>query len=404
MSRDARNAAIRKAKRQSNKDARKQAIRKAKRKGNGANNIFVQFFNFVLSIAVLGIIVGGLVLYLGLNRFNADGPMDTVTVFEVRKGASLPVIAKDLVDGGLVSDEYTFRIGVRALDKQSNLRAGEYTIAANASMKDILFELTQGRAVQHGVTIPEGFTSFQVVQRINEAASLTGELVQIPVEGSILPGTYNFERGTDRQKVLDQMADAQAEVLADIWANRDPDLPLTSPEELVILASIVEKETGLGSERDRVAAIFINRINKGMRLQSDPTIIYGITLGKEKLGRGLRQSEIKRETPYNTYVIPRLPIGPIDNPGIEALRATAHPAKTDDLYFVANGTGGHAFASNYAQHQKNVAQWRKIEKELAQAAQEASDALAEATKQATQALAAELAAAQAEEAGKAEGN
>jgi UPF0755 protein len=198
-----------------------------------------------------------------------------------------------------------------------------------------------------------------------------GEISEIPVEGSLLPDTYSFEKGSDRKETLEQMRSQLETRLAEIWAERAPDLPISSPQELLILASIVEKETGIASERPDVAAVFINRLNRGMRLQSDPTIIYGITNGQGPLGRGLRRSEIEAQNPYNTYQIEGLPPGPIANPGVDALRAVANPSDIDALYFVADGSGGHAFANTYVQHQANVARWRVIERERADAAEEA---------------------------------
>ncbi|MCF4098088.1 endolytic transglycosylase MltG [Maritalea mediterranea] len=340
-------------------------------------NTFVQVANAFMTLIILGIVIAGGLLYYGINQFNAAGPVKEETIFAVPQGAGVSTIARKLEDEGLITNSFIFRFGAVALDKDTELKAGEFRIAADSSMREILTELSEGRAIQYNVTIPEGFTSWQIVERLRAAELLTGEIENIPAEGTLLPNTYNFERGATRQSVLDQMKEAHDEALAEIWENRDEGLPIETPEELVILASIVEKETGLAEERPEVAGVFINRLNRGMRLQSDPTIIYGITKGEGTLGRGLKRSEIDTKTDYNTYQIDGLPIGPIANPGIESMKAVANPAETDALYFVADGSGGHAFAKTYDEHRANVAKWRQIEKER----QEAAEAAAEAEKE-----------------------
>lgn len=341
-------------------------------------NTVVQVANAFLTLIMLGIVVCVGVVYYGINQFNSDGPIAKETLFEVPQGAGVSSIARKLQDEGLISNSFIFRFATAAMKKDTELKAGEFRIAANSSMRAILKELTEGRAIQYNVTIPEGFTSWQIVERLKAAELLTGEITDIPVEGSLLPNTYNFERGATRQSVIDQMKLAHDDPLTKIWKDRDEGLPVKTPEELVILASVVEKETGLAAERPEVAGVFINRLNKGMRLQSDPTIIYGITNGEGTLGRGLKRSEIDKKTDYNTYQIDGLPVGPIANPGIESMKAVANPADTDALYFVADGSGGHAFAKTYDEHRANVAKWRKIEKER----QEAAEAAAEAEKEA----------------------
>lgn len=332
----------------------------------------IQLLNGVLALAILGmaLVVAG-VLY-GVSRFYAEGPLAEDTVFVVERGSGLAGTANALADAGIIDNPWIFRFGGVALREQERIKAGEFRIAARSSMSEVLHEITEGRPILHQVTIPEGFTSWQVVERLRAADDLGGEIAAVPAEGTLLPNTYSYQRGDDRQAVLDAMAAEFQSALAEVWEGRDPALPISSPQELVILASIVEKETGVPDERPRVAAVLVNRLNKGMRLQSDPTTIYGITGGEGVLGRGLRQSEIRAETPYNTYVISGLPPGPIANPGIESLRAAANPAATDDLYFVADGSGGHAFAETYAEHRRNVAEWRRIEAERAEAAESAA--------------------------------
>ena len=244
------------------------------------------------------------------------------------------------------------------------LKRGEYAFKAGMSMNDIENELIAHRVVRYKLTIPEGLTSEQVVDRLREDTVLTGEVREPPREGSLMPDTYYFERGDTRQSILSRMAKIQTKTIDEIWKTRSPDLPIKSPWEMVTLASIVEKETGKTEERPRVAGVFINRLEKHMRLGSDPTIVYGLVLGKGTLGRSITKADLNQPTPYNTYIIDGLPPGPICNPGKAALEAVAKPARSKDLYFVADGTGGHAFAETLDQHQKNVAHWRQIEKDV----------------------------------------
>ncbi len=367
--------------------------KKIKRNRSRRRNGLLNVVNAFLTLLILGLLmVGGLILY-GSQRFYTEGPLEEDKVFMVERGSALATIAQRLESADLIADRWTFQFGTMAQRKQTAIRAGEYKIAARSSMADILKEITEGRPITYAVTIPEGYTSFEVIQRINEAPNLVGDLTEIPPEGSLLPNTYSFERGDERQAIVDRMSDALDAQLLDIWQGRSPDLPISTPEELLILASIVEKETGLASERPMVAAVFINRLNKGMRLQSDPTIIYGITNGQSTLNRGLRRSEIEAVTPYNTYQIDGLPPGPIANPGVDSLRAVANPADTEALFFVADGTGGHAFANTYAEHQKNVARWRQVEREREEAAaNKAAEEEAAAARDALQAEQAQTAA------------
>ncbi|HPA38957.1 MAG TPA: endolytic transglycosylase MltG [Phenylobacterium sp.] len=286
-----------------------------------------------------------------------------VTTVELRRGASLPEIASTLERAGVVRSSAIFIAAAQATGAARQMKAGEYEVPSKASMARILDDIRHGRIVKHQVTIAEGLTSEMVVEILAKKSDLTGE-APAPAEGSILPETYQYERGEDRAKVLKRMMDARDELLATLWARRQPGLPFTTPMEAVTLASIVEKETGKASERPRVAAVFLNRLRSGMRLQSDPTIIYGITGGRP-LGRGIRASELAQATPYNTYQIDGLPPTPIANPGRAAIAAVLDPPKTDELYFVADGTGGHVFASTLEQHNANVARWRNVERQRA---------------------------------------
>jgi UPF0755 protein len=224
-------------------------------------------------------------------------------------------------------------------------------------------EVADDPALVFRVTVAEGVTSWQIVDALKKADFLQGSLETVPPEGSLAPGSYEVERGTERGAIIAEMTEKQAANLAEAWAARAEGLPYDSPEEALIMASIIEKETAVAEERGQVASVFINRLQQGMRLQTDPTVIYGITKGEGVLGRGLRQSELRRETPYNTYVIDGLPPTPIANPGVEAIRAAVNPDTTDFLFFVADGTGGHAFAETLDEHNENVARWRAIEAE-----------------------------------------
>jgi UPF0755 protein len=260
-----------------------------------------------------------------------------------------------------------FAGGVFAMHAREGLKAGEYSFQAHASLRDVINTIVEGKVVQHQITIPEGLTSEQIVTRLLQNDVLTGSVKEMPREGTLLPDSYNFRHGDTREQAIQRMQQAQKRVLAAAWERRNPDLPLKSPEQLLTLASIVEKETGKSDERPRVAAVFVNRLRQNMRLQSDPTIIYGLVGGKGTLGRPIMRSEIEQPTPYNTYMINGLPPGPIANPGRAAIEATANPSRTKDLYFVADGTGGHAFAETLEQHQRNVTHLRQIEQQAREA-------------------------------------
>ncbi|KKC39689.1 hypothetical protein WH87_05950 [Devosia epidermidihirudinis] len=355
--------------------------RKPKRQRRRSSNGFVDILNGFLTLLVIGLlVVGGIFLY-GASTFYGDGPLQQETTFRVESGSGLSTVSQRLEEQGLISNRYVFQLGGRALERASQLKAGDFKIAAGSSMADILKELSEGNPIRYAVTIPEGWTSWEALQRINADSNLVGEVTTVPPEGSLLPGSYDYMPGDTRQSVVVKMQMAMVDALSKVWSNRQADLPIQSPEQLLVLASIVEKETGIASERPEVAAVFVNRLREKMRLQSDPTIIYGITMGQSTLGRGLRRSEIEAKTPYNTYQIDGLPPTPIANPGIEAMEAVANPDSHDYLYFVAKGATpreGHVFAVTYKEHQANVAQYRRIAAEAAAQA----EADAEAARQA----------------------
>lgn len=325
-----------------------------------------------LTLLILGLVVLFAVVSWGQRQYRAPGPLDAPLVVEVERGSGLASVTEALQDAGAIGNTTVFRIAARYTDMDAGLRFGEYEIPAGASMEQILRLLNAGSNVVRRVVVPEGLTSWQVVELLREVPELTGEIEEIPAEGTLAPAGYDFERGDAREAILARMQAEQERILAEAWQERAPDVPVETPEELLTLASIVEKETGVAEERERVAGVFANRLRRGMRLQTDPTVIYGITLGRETLGRGLRASELAAATPFNTYVIPGLPPTPIANPGRAAVEAAANPAAVDDLYFVADGTGGHAFAETLEEHNANVADWRRIEAE--RAAQEEAEA------------------------------
>jgi UPF0755 protein len=326
--------------------------------------------NFFLSLAVFLALGAAAAVYFGKQRFDGPGPSTSLTSFVVKPGAGISNVAQQLESGGLISDARVFQLGAKAYKLQDKLKAGEYEIKPAASMRDVLALLTSGKSVMQSLTIPEGLTVEQIWSRIAASDVLVGDMPKtIPPEGALLADTQRFSRGTTRTDIVEKLIADQKKLIDEIWARRAPDLPVKTVEEFVTLASIVEKETGLADERSRVAAVFVNRLNKGMRLQSDPTILYGLFGGKGRpADRPIFKSDLETPTPYNTYTIDGLPPTPIANPGRAALEAVANPSKTNDLYFVADGTGGHVFAATLDEHNENVARWREIEKQKAAAA------------------------------------
>lgn len=295
--------------------------------------------------------------------FFAPGPPAAhgrATIVWIKPGMRSAAIAQELQNAGVVRSAALFRLGVQLRGKNAALKAGEYAIPSGSSMAAIMGILASGKSIQHKLTIAEGLTSQMVYDVVRDDALLSGKAGAVPPEGSLLPETYYYMRGTPRAAILARMTRAQRRLLSKLWPARKLNLPFQSPEQAVILASIVEKETALPEERRHIAAVFINRLRLGMKLQSDPTIIYGITKGYP-LGRRILESEISAATPYNTYVIAGLPPTPICNPGKDSLKAVLQPEDSQDLYFVANGTGGHVFTASIAEHEKNVAKWRAIE-------------------------------------------
>jgi UPF0755 protein len=316
-----------------------------------------------LSFALIGALTGLALFAWAMIEARKPGPLTAdKTVVIAREDDGGP-IADQLERAGVIDSALWFSAMTLLDGSRGELKRGEYAFKAGVSLRQLEAELIAHKVVLHSITIPEGLTSEQVVQRLRDNDVLVGDTKEPPREGSILPETYKFARGETRQAMLAVMAKAQAKAVDEIWAKRAPNLPIKSPGELITLASIVEKETGKADERPRVAGVFINRLRRHMKLESDPTIVYGLVFGKGTLGHSISKAELGETTPYNTYIINGLPPGPICNPGKAALEAVANPSTTKDVYFVADGTGGHAFAETLDQHLKNVARWRQIEKD-----------------------------------------
>ncbi|NIZ15746.1 endolytic transglycosylase MltG [Phaeobacter sp. HF9A] len=372
----------------------------------------------MLTVMIVGLFLFAGVILWGKNEYSAEGPLSDAICLRVERGTTMSRLSRQLEEDGAVSSGTIFRIGVKYSDKAQDLKAGSYLVEPGASMAAIVDQITRGGAstcgteivyrvgvtrvlaevreldpatnafveqaefvpgvdetpavytekkaegdTRYRIALAEGVTSWQVVEALKAMDVLTGDPGRRPAEGSLAPDSYEVTPGTERATVLAEMQNRQDKRIADAWETRSPDAAVKTPEEMLILASIIEKETGVASERGVVASVFTNRLKRGMRLQTDPTVIYGVTKGEGILGRGLRQSELRGVTPWNTYVIEGLPPTPIANPGLDSLVAAVNPEKTDYVFFVADGTGGHAFAETLEEHNRNVAKWRQIEAE-----------------------------------------
>lgn len=322
----------------------------------------LRVFGWLVGLGVLAAVSVGLAGSWLYANYTAPGPLTESVIVDVPKNLDRMQIAHLLHDRGVVNAPMTLGIAAIAQGlRGASMKAGEYEFPAGSSMADVFNIMASGRVVMYKLTVPEGWTSEMAVNRMREHEAMVGEIAAVPPEGAVIANTYLYARGKDRQQLLDEMMAAQAKLVEDVWSRRPADSIIKTKEELVTLASIVEKETAKPEERPRVAAVFLNRLKAGMRLQSDPTIIYGIVGGKGRLDRPISQSDIDTETPYNTYRINGLPPGPIATPGKEALEAVINPAAVNDLYFVADGTGGHVFAATLEEHNANVKKWRAIE-------------------------------------------
>ncbi|MCM2343839.1 MAG: endolytic transglycosylase MltG [Alphaproteobacteria bacterium] len=322
---------------------------------------------FIICSFTLLVIAGVGSALWALHEFRKPGPLAEVHYIVIEKGKGLNAIAEQLDRETVISNPLIFKVAARLQQVHTKLHAGEYEIMAGASMAFILDQMARGNVYDRKLTFREGLTSWQIVQILNKADNLSGDaLTAIPAEGSLLPETYHFMKTDMRQSIIDQMEKAMIKARDELWPARDQGLPLNTIEEALILASIVEKETGVADERGKVAGVFINRLRRGMPLQSDPTAIYALTNGEVRedgmgpLGRRLLRKDLEVDSPYNTYKYSGLPPGPICNPGRESLAAVLHPEAHEYIYFVADGTGGHAFARTLAEHEANVTQWRRI--------------------------------------------
>lgn len=371
--------------------------------------------NMLTFLVVALFLAGGAVLW-GKSQYVAQGPLEQAICLRVKSGSNLGAVSRDLVDQGAVQNGTIFRLGADYSEKASLLKAGSFLITPGTSMEMIVDQVTRGGAstcgteivyrvgvtritaevreldpatnrfveradfeliggdipeiytqkradsdTRYRISMAEGVTTWQVVEALKAMDVLKGDVAENPPEGMLAPDSYEITVGTDRMVLLVEMQERQRLLIAAAWESRAEGLPLNNPEEMLVLASIIEKETGVSRERGQVSSVFVNRLNKGMRLQTDPTVIYGVTKGQGVLGRGLRQSELRKVTAWNTYIIPGLPPTPIANPGVASLEAAVHPEATNFVFFVADGTGGHAFAATLEEHNRNVARWRSIE-------------------------------------------
>lgn len=321
---------------------------------------------FLVHSLTLFVVVMSFAFWWASDQFTGRGPLTETTVVTIEKGSSLQGIANTLRDEGAINNPYIFVFGARVSDAQSKLKAGEYEIAAGASPREIMMKLYNGDVVPRRVTLREGLTSYEIVEALKSVEDLSGDVTAVPAEGSLLPQTYDYKKGESRNDVIARMSADMKKAIDELWQQRSADLPFSTPEQAIILASIIEKETGVPDERRKVAGVFINRLRQGIALQTDPTVIYGITKGKHKndgqgpLGRRLLTKDLEADTPYNTYIHAGLPPGPIANPGRASIAAALNPETHNFIYFVADGTGGHMFAATLEEHNANVEKWRKI--------------------------------------------
>ena len=314
----------------------------------------------ILILAAAAFALSGYTSWWEAKTYFGPGPLAQGATVLIAPHASLRAIAGELEQAGAIKSALVFRLGLIRRNAVARLKAGEYAIPAHASEADIVDQIAHHRVVLHKLTIAEGLTSAAAVALINADPVLAGSAAAAPEEGSLLPETYLFERGTTRAQMIQRIHQAQTELLARLWAARKADLPYASPEDAVILASIVEKETGVPLERGHIAAVFLNRLKGGIKLESDPTIIYGLT-GGAPLGHPIRQSELDKPNPYSTYQIAGLPPTPISIPAVPPSPPVLNPPDSEEMFFVADGSGGHAFAKTEAEHEQNVARWRKFE-------------------------------------------
>lgn len=318
------------------------------------------FWKIIFAVAVVVTAVATWIALEGHRRFTQPGPLAEATNVVIAKGSGLEAVAHQLAAARVVPDPYSFMVGTKL--RHAALKAGEYAFPAHVAPQDAMAMMAEGRTVVHKLTIAEGLTVRQALQEVAEADYLAGSITRKPAEGSLLPETWHLSRDDNRDEVVARMEKSMRQMLEQAWAGRAADLPLKSKEEVLVLASIVERETGIKAERPLVAAVFLNRLRLGMKLQSDPTVIYGVSDKLGVLDRPVSRADLDNPHPWNTYVHDGLPPTPIANPGRASIEAVLHPASSEALYFVADGSGGHVFARSLEEHNKNVANWRKVEK------------------------------------------
>lgn len=323
------------------------------------------------SLFLLGVILVTWTGFYFYKEVSAPQPAHETKILLIERGTGTAGIAQMLEDENVIRSALAFKAAAYIQKTKGSLKAGEYEFTPGQSMQDVLDMLREGRVYDRKITFPEGLTSHQIVSALNDITDMlsAATVTEIPKEGSLLPETYHYVRNTSRQEILNQMAAAMKKTIDELWPTRSADLPFTTPEEAITLASIVEKETGVAHERKKVAGVFINRLRRGIPLQSDPTVIYAMTNGQVEdggqgpIGRRLLTKDLSTPSPYNTYENAGLPPGPIANPGRDSIEAVLHPEIHDFIYFVADGTGGHVFARTLAEHNSNVAKWRQIRRQ-----------------------------------------
>lgn len=323
----------------------------------------LSYFRWVLFFVVLLVTVMGGAVYLGNRMLGAPGPLETAKNVVIPRGAGPATMARLLQQEGVIAHGKLFRVALMIDPSPKPIKAGEYEIPAHTSMQGLVELLQSGKVVQRRLTVPEGMSTAEILDLVRKTEALSGDITLDVKEGELLPETYFYSRDDTRDGLLSRMKEAMDKVLDEAWRNRAPGLPLSNRRDALILASMIEKETAVPAERPKVASVFINRLRRRMRLESDPTVIYGLTGGRHPLDHELTRADLQSSSPYNTYMVVGLPPGPICNPGRASIMAATNPARERLYFFVADGQGGHVFATNIAQHNRNVERWRQLQRE-----------------------------------------